>query len=59
MECMGAVIALGNKTNHLDEKIEKLEECLNDKNKKFENENVLVNFKDSTLKVAQPNLDNK
>ena len=40
MECMGAVIALGNKTNHLDEKIEKLEECLNDKNKKFENENI-------------------
>jgi hypothetical protein len=28
IECVGAVIALGDKTNHLDKKIEKLEETI-------------------------------
>jgi hypothetical protein len=50
MECMGAVIALGNKTNHLDEKIEKLEECLNDKNQKIENENIQNHIKEYKTK---------
>jgi hypothetical protein len=55
MECMGAVIALGNKTDHLDEKIEKLEECINFNNKKFENEIIHynINEKEANLKFNE------